>query len=355
MIETITDLPQRKNFHDVLAHEETDLFILKNRNNLYAAITNFGARWVSMHIPAGEVSHNIVAGYDTLAGYLNSKEPYYGAVVGRYANRIAEGKFTLNDVVYKLPLNDGTNHLHGGKNGFHNVVWNVIAAADHSITLEYISLDGEENYPGTLHTTLTYNLTDDDEMEVIFRATSDADTHVNIVHHAFFNLNGFDQDILDHSLFINADHITPVNQYLIPTGEIMSVSGTPFDFRNSQKIGENMFEEHEQLLFGKGYDHNFILNKTEPFSLAATATGDRSNIKLDVFTSQPGLQLYSGNVMAGENILSGGYADKKYHAFCLETQHFPDSPNHPAFPSTLLKPGDQFQSRTIFKFSVDRG
>lgn len=344
----------RNNFHDHISYAETDLFILRNKHNLHAAITNYGAKWVSMNIPTDNKITNVVAGYDSLDEYIQSSEKYYGAVIGRYANRIAEGKFSINGNAYELPVNNFPNHLHGGIKGFHDVVWEVLCADDHSITMEYFSEDGEEGYPGNLHIILTYTLSDNNEMEFLVQATTDKATPVNIVHHAFFNLNGFDQgDILDHELIIQADYFTPVNQYLIPTGEIREVAHTPFDFRLTKKIGEHIRDADGQLQIGKGYDHNFILRKNAPFSMAAKAKGNLSGIALEIFTTEPGMQLYTGNVMKGKNVLSGGNKDEQHHAFCLETQHFPDSPNQPAFPSTILQPGETYQTKTVFKFSTD--
>ncbi len=344
----------RNNFHQQIGYYETDLFILKNVNKLEAAITNYGARWVRMNIPVRGKIYNIVAGFNSIDEYIKSTEKYYSAVVGRYANRIANGKFTINDNAYELAVNNFPNHLHGGIKGFHDVVWEVLSATGHSITMEYFSEDGEEGYPGNLRIRLTYTLTDNDELEFLVQASTDKATPVNIVHHAFFNLNGFENgDILNHLLSINASDFTPVNETLIPTGEIRSVADSPFDFRMQKKIGQHIFDNDAQLKIGKGYDHNFVLNKPEPFSLAAKATGNVSGISVEVHTTEPGMQLYTGNFMKGENVLSGGYKDEQFCAFCLETQHFPDSPNQPNFPSAILQPGEEYQTKTVFKFSKD--
>ena len=353
IVQTQLSLPARENFHQVIGYEETDVFYLVNKNNVRAAITNFGARLISLLIPVNDSQLNIVAGYNTLDQYLQSTEPYYGAVVGRYANRIAGGKMKIGDVLYQLPINDPPNHLHGGIKGLHKVVWDVLEANDHSVTFEYFSRDGEENYPGNVTITLTYTLSDDNELAFIVNATTDADTPVNIVNHAFFNLNGMGNgNILKHSLEINAGYFTPVNKFLIPDGQLMKVDDTPFDFRKPHEIGKFIFDDDIQLQLAKGYDHNYVLNKPEPFSFAAAATGDISLLKMEVFTLEPGMQLYTGNGMRGENLLSGMVRDEVFTAFCLETQHFPDSPNHPAFPSTLLKAGEFYSTRTVFKFTI---
>ncbi len=347
--------PFRNNFHQEIDYCETDLFILRNTNHVIAAITNYGARWVRMDIPSGGKIFNVVAGYKSLGEYIQSTEKYYSAVVGRYANRIAKGKFTIDGNTYQLQLNDSPNHLHGGVKGLQDVVWEVLSADDHSVTMEYFSADGEEGYPGNLSVRITYTLNDNDELEFVVHASTDKATPVNIVHHAFFNLNGFaNGNILDHQLFINADYFTPVDEFLIPTGEIRAVNDTPFDFRNSKKIGARIFEQDEQLRYGKGYDHNFVLNKKESFSSAAKALGNISGISVEVFTTEPGMQLYTGNVMKGENMLDGGYRDEQFHAFCMETQHFPDSPNQTSFPNTILRPGEIYQTKTVFKFLRDR-
>ncbi len=345
----------RNHFHQQINYSETDLFILKNSNQVEAAITNYGARWIRMDIPCGDTKYNVVAGFNSINDYIQSTEKYYSAVVGRYANRIANGSFSLDGNTYQLPLNNPPNHLHGGLKGFHDVVWEVLEANDHSIVMEYISEDGEEGYPGTLTVKLTYTLNDDDELEFFVQAKTNKATPVNIVHHAFFNLNGFDKgDVLDHQLTIHANYFTPVNDSLIPTGEIKNVANTPFDFRAAKKIGAQIFADDAQLKFGKGYDHNFILDKPSAFSKAAKATGNISGISVEIFTTEPGLQLYTGNVMKGENLLQGIYKDEQFHAFCLETQHFPDSPNQSSFPSVILQPGELYQTKTVFKFSKDR-
>jgi aldose 1-epimerase len=277
---------------------------------------------------------------------------YYGATIGRYANRIANGTFSLQDKNYLLETNNGINHLHGGEKGFHNIVWDVEVQSKNSITFKYLSPDGEEGYPGNVAVFVTYTLTDDNEMAIEFKATTDRATIINLTNHAYFNLNGIG-NINDHTLYINADNYTPVNEHLISTGNIETVSDTPFDFRQPKKIGSDINNDNEQLKYGKGFDHNFVLNKkNDECSLAASATGDISNIKMNVFTTEPGIQLYTGNFMDGSNILANGSSDDFRTAFCLETQHFPDSPNKNNFPSTILTPGNTYKSRTVFCFST---
>ena len=339
-------------FDEILNGQKTGLYFLSNQNNVEIAITNYGARIVSFIMPDknGQPT-DVVVGFDSLKGYLNSTETYHGAIVGRYANRIARGKFSLNGNSYQLSINNPPNHLHGGPKGFNNQVWEVREVKNDSITLFYFSKDGEENYPGNLQVTLTYTLTGLNELVINYEVTTDQETVFNITSHPFFNLNGQGTGTIEnHLLQINANNYTPVDETLIPTG-IYSVVNTPFDFRKSKKIGDNINENNEQLKYGAGYDHNFVLNG-EGLRTAATTTGDKSGIVMEVITDQPGIQLYTGNYMNSENVIKYGLKDNHREAFCLETQHFPDSPNHPDFPTTVLQPGDLFRSTTIYKFSV---
>lgn len=291
---------------------------------------------------------NVTPAYPSLDAYLSPTEaPYHGATIGRYANRIAKGRFTLNEKIYSLPVNNAPNHLHGGPNGFHHQVWDVVEHKQDEIRLSYFSKDGEEGYPGDVTTTITYTLTDENELLIRYDAETTKDTPFNLTNHAFFNLNG-DGNILHHHLQIAADYFTPVDATLIPTGVLQNVEGTAFDFRNAKRIGEDIDKDEEQLKRGGGYDHNFVLNKkTNELSFAAKAIGDKSGIVMDVFTTEPGMQLFSGNFEAVK-----GDASTFRNTFCLETQHFPDSPNQPQFPNTILKPGNTFSSTTIYKFSV---
>ena len=339
-------------FNETLNGEKTGLYFLTNNNNVEIAITNYGARIVSLIVlDKNKHSTDVVVGFDSLKGYLNSTETYHGAVVGRYANRIARGRFSLNGNIYQLSINNPPNHLHGGPRGFNNQVWKVEETRNDSIKLSYFSKDGEENYPGNLNTNVTYTLTDQNELLIHYEATTDQETVFNITSHPFFNLNGQGAgSIENHLLQINADNYSPVDESLIPTG-IFTVKNTPFDFRKLKKIGQHINHDNDQLKFGAGYDHNFVLNGNG-LRNAATAIGDKSGIIMEVITDQPGIQLYTGNWMQGENSIKYGLKDNHREAFCLETQHFPDSPNHPEFPSTILQPGKVFRSTTKYKFSV---
>lgn len=345
------DIPDKNSFHS--AELGTGLFILKNKH-ITAAVTNYGARWVSMIIPdKNGILTDVVTGFDSLNGFIHSTEAYYGATVGRYANRIAKGKFELEGNTYTLATNIPPNHLHGGIIGFHAMVWEVLKAEENFLELVYFSKDMEEGYPGNLSVRVTYLLTDEDEMKINFEATTDCTTVVNLTNHAYFNLNGQGSgNIYDHRLTINADHFTPVDETSIPYGTYAEVRDTPFDFRGGKLIGADIEQDHQQIKYGSGYDHNFVLNKTTgELSFAAEAVGDRSGIKMQVFTTEPGLQLYTGNFMAGNNLLKGGLMDQRRYAFCLETQHYPDSPNKPGFPSTVLHSRETYESVSIFRFS----
>ncbi len=335
-------------FRKILNGKQVDIFLLKNKNDSEIAVTNYGARVVSWMYKGIDV----VVGFDSIDGYLSSTEFYYGATIGRYANRIRNAKFMLNGSEYHLQENNPPDQLHGGVNGFHNQVWDVEDVRANKIALSYLSKDAEEGYPGNLQVQLHYELTDEDELRITYVAQTDAATFINLTHHSYFNLNGQGSgSILNHTLQINADKFTPMDAGMLPAGGIASVAGTPFDFRQPHTIGERVNDNEEQLIFGKGYDHNFVLNNNGKFSFAAKVVGDRTGIVLETFTDQPGMQLYAGNFMRGENTIKGGYKDEYRTAFCLETQHFPDSPNQPHFPSVVLRPGDPFNSVTVYKLS----
>jgi aldose 1-epimerase len=339
-------------FNETLNGQKLSLHFLRNSNDIEIAITNYGARIVALIVP--DKNHepvDVVVGFDSLKGYLQSTETYHGAIVGRYANRIAKGRFSLNGKTYQLSINNPPNHLHGGPKGFNNQVWKIEEATGNTIQLSYFSKDGEENYPGNLNVSLSYTLTDQNELIIKYEATTDEATVFNITAHPFFNLNGQGSGTIeDHLLQINANRYTPVDEALIPTG-IFTVDNTPFDFRKEKRIGENINDANEQLQFGGGYDHNFVVNGTG-LRLAGTARADKSGIVMEVITDQPGMQLYTGNFMKSENTIKYGLKDHRREAFCLETQHFPDSPNHPDFPSTVLQPDEVFRSTTVYKFSV---
>jgi aldose 1-epimerase len=336
---------------------QVDLYTLTNAKGVEVAITNFGGIVVTVKVPDrnGKVA-DVVFGYDSLDGYINDKS-YFGALVGRYGNRIAHGQFVLDGVTYKLAKNNGENTLHGGVKGFNKVVWDAkeVASKDGaSLQLNYLSKDGEEGYPGNLKVQVVYTWTDANELKIDYSATTDKKTVVNLTNHSYFNLAGQGNgDILGHELTIQADRFTPVDAGLIPTGELRPVDGTPFDFRKRTAIGARITADDEQLKLGKGYDHNWVLNHTAEVSLAARAVEPNSGRVLEVWTTQPGVQFYTGNFLDGTVTGKGGKAYGFRTAFCLETQHFPDSPNHPEFPSTVLKPGERYHEVTLYKFLTE--
>ncbi|MCX2476899.1 galactose mutarotase [Pedobacter sp. MC2016-05] len=342
-------------FQKEIDGKKTGLYTLKNKNQAEAIFTNYGGRLVSLLMPDKDKKMvDVVVGFKSVSDYQNSTEPYFGATIGRFGNRIAKGKFTLDGKQYQLFTNNGENTLHGGKKGYQDVVWDAKQINQHTIQFDYLSKDGEENFPGNLKVTVTYTLTDDNELKMDYQASTDKTTVLNLTNHAFFNLNGEGSgDILNHEVKIFADEYTPVDSTLIPTGKIEKVKNTPFDFITATNIGARIKDNNEQLTFGKGYDHNYVLNKTKAMNMfqAASVKGDKSGIVMDVYTQEPGLQFYSGNFMQSKNIFKGGSKDDFRTAFCMETQHFPDSPNQPGFPSTVLKPGQVYKTSSIYKFS----
>lgn len=332
------------------------MYRLKNRNNLQAAFTHYGARLTGLWIPDknGKMT-DVVVGFNSVEEYVNSTERYFGATIGRFSNRIAKGTFTIDGKQYASSINDPPNTLHGGKMGFSEMLWDAVMPDDHSIRFSRLSKDKEEGFPGNLSVKVTYTLTDDNALQMEYVATTDKKTVVNLTNHAFFNLNGEGGGAINnHILQINADSYTPIDANLIPTGKIEAVAGTPFDFRQPQTIGARIDQANEQLKNAKGYDHNWVLNIDNPgaMSIAAVALGDQSCIVLEVLTQEPGLQFYSGNFMQSKNTFKSGAKDDYRTAFCLETQHFPDAPNQPAFPSTLLEPGREYRTKSAYKFSV---
>lgn len=346
-------LPNPKGFDGVIDGKKTALYVLKNKNKLQAAFTNYGGRLVSLLVPDknGKL-RDVVTGFDSNAKYQQSTEPYFGATIGRFGNRIAKGKFTLDGKNYTLFTNNGPNTLHGGKKGYQDVVWDAKTIDSTGVIFSYVSPAMEEGFPGTLTVKVTYTLTEANELKMDYEATTDKNTVVNLTNHAFFNLNGEGSGtILQHNLLINADNYTPIDSTFIPLGTINTVENTPFDFRKATTIGARIEEKNIQLKNGKGYDHNYVLNKVGT-AAAVTVVGDQSGIQMDVFTDQPGVQFYSGNFMLGKNTFKGGAKDEFRTAFALETQHFPDSPNQPAFPSTVLKPGQVYRTSSSYKFSV---
>lgn len=344
---------QKQSFGKTEDGQQTYLFTLTNKNGMEAAITNYGGTVVTLKVPDGNGKlDDVVLGYDKLEDYEAGKA-YFGAIVGRYANRIAHAKFTLDGTTYTLPKNDGDNHLHGV---FNKRVWNakdVSSSAGQALELTYLSKDGEDGFPGNLSVKVVYTLTDQNELKIEYSATTDKDTVLNLTNHCYFNLAGQGNgEILRTQLMIRADRFTPVDATLIPTGELRSVKGTPFDFLTSTVIGARIDQDDQQLKLGHGYDHNWVLNNATAGSLSAAAQAyePHSGRILEVSTTEPGLQLYTGNFLDGIRGKGGKVYNRRY-AFCLETQHFPDSPNHPQFPSTVLKPGQHFESTTVYKFS----
>lgn len=334
-----------------------ELFTLRNAKGAEVRISNYGGLVISIKVPDrnGQMG-DVVLGYDDLAGYLKDS-PYFGAMVGRYGNRIAKGKFTLDGTEYTLAVNNGPNALHGGIKGFDKVVWepSVMATpAGPVLELRYVSKDGEEGYPGNLSVTAVYSLTDDNGLKLEYTATTDKDTVVNLTQHSYFNLSG-KGDILKDVVMIPADKYTPVDSTLIPTGELRPVEGTPFDFRQPTAIGARINQNDEQLKFGNGYDHNWVINKTPgEFGLMARVYDPDSGRVLEVLSAEPGLQFYTGNFLDGHLTGKGGWAYQFRDAFCMEPQHFPDSPNQPNFPSVVLKPGQVYKNTIEFRFSVQK-
>jgi aldose 1-epimerase len=338
--------------------QAADLYTLTNKKGMEVTITNFGGIIVSLKVPDRSGKFEDVAlGYDSIDGYLTNKA-FFGALIGRYGNRIAHGKFALSGKTYTLPKNDGDNTLHGGPEGFNKRLWtakDVSTPKGQALELTYLSADGEEGFPGNLKTKVVYTLNDQDELTIAYSATTDKETVVNLTNHSYFNLAGQGNgDILSHELMIKGDQITAVDATLIPTGELRAVKGTPFDFNHATAIGARINQDDPQLKVGKGYDHNWVLNDhgSRTPVLVAEAYEPKSGRVLQVLSTEPGVQFYSGNFLDGTIQGKGNKAYNHRYGFCLETQHFPDSPNHPKFPSTTLKPGQTYSTTTIFKFST---
>jgi len=345
--------PDAKNFEATINGKAVKLYTLKNSKGASVAITNYGGRVVSLLVPDNKGAlTDVVLGYDSVKTYQKPKEPFFGAIIGRYGNRIGKGKFGLDGKAYQLDINDGVNTLHGGFKGFYAQVFDAAQPNDSTLNLTYVSKNGEGGYPGTLTSKVTYTLTADNALKIEYTATTDKTTIVNLTNHAYFNLNGAgDTTILDNIVRIDADNITPVDTTLIPTGKLQPVKSTPFDFTTAKAIGANINDKDEQLKNGKGYDHNFALNKHDISKSIATVSSPKTGIVMDIYTDEPGLQFYSGNFLTGAtNDGKGGKAYPHRSAFCMETQHFPDAPNQPAFTSTVLKPGQTYHTITIYKF-----
>ena len=348
-------IPDKKNFEDTVDGKQTDLYVLKNHNGMTAAITNYGGRLVSLLVPDkdGKMT-DVVVGFNSLEDYAKSTESYFGATIGRVGNRIAKGEFSLDGKKYTLFKNNGPNTLHGGKKGFQAVVWDASQPNDSTVLFTYLSKDMEEGFPGNLNVKVTYSLTGDNGFKCEYEATTDKKTVVNLTNHAFFNLNGEGSGtILNHSVQLFADGYTPIDSTMIPTGKIEPVAGTPFDFTKPVTIGARIEQDNQQLKYGNGYDHNFVLNETKVNGLnhAATVIGDQSGIVMDIYTEEPGMQFYSGNFMQGKNTFKDGSKDDFRTAFAMETQHFPDSPNQPSFPSIVLNPGQTYHTVSVYQFS----
>ncbi|MCS2608312.1 aldose epimerase family protein [Halomonas dongshanensis] len=344
---------------------EVDRYRLTNVNGLELEVINYGGTIVSLEVPDSQGQFDdIVLGFDTLDGYLSDTyrqvNPYFGALIGRYGNRIAGGRFSLEGETFTLATNDGDNHLHGGEQGFDQKLWQaepVDNARGPGVVLRYTSADGEEGYPGELDVEVTYTLTDQDELVIDYVAETDKATPVNLTQHSYFNLVGEGHASIEaHQLMLNADTFTPVDDSLIPTGERREVAGTPFDFTRPTAIGERIDQDNEQLTFGQGYDHNFVLDREKAgdgaLTLAARVWEPTTGRVLEIETTEPGIQFYSGNFLGGELTGKRGEVYQRRSGFALETQHFPDSPNQESFPSTILEPGERYHSRTVLRFST---
>ena len=356
-VQTPRPMMSRTPFERTPDDQPVDLITLRNRNGIEVQVLSYGGIIMSLKTPdrTGAID-DIVLGFDHVKDYVE-KSPYFGTLIGRYGNRIAKGKFTLDGQTYTLATNNNANHLHGGVKGWDKVVWTTDMFQNASavgVILTYTSKDGEEGYPGTVKARVTYSLNEQDELIVDYHATTDKPTVINLTQHSYFNLAGTKaNDILGHELMLNAAKYTPVDAGLIPTGEIATVEGTPFDFRTSTPIGARINDpKNEQIKFGLGYDHNFVLSRNGATGLvdAATVTEPLTGRKMTIRTTEPGIQFYSGNFLKGDLTGKGGRVYPHRSGFCLETQHYPDSPNQPKFPATTLRPGEEYKSQTVFKF-----
>jgi len=347
----------KESFGKTADGESVDLFTLTNRNGMEAKITNYGGIVTTLTAPDRNNKYaDVVLGFNDLDSYLKG-HPYFGALVGRYGNRIAKGRFTLNGVEYKLAVNNGENHLHGGIKGFDKVVWTARSMRTKlgpALSLTYVSKDMEEGYPGNLTVKVVYTLTNNNELRIDYSASTDKDTVTNLTHHSYFNLAGEGNgDILNHQLLLKASRFTPTDAGSIPTGELRNVQGTPFDFLKSTSIGARINQDEEQLKFGGGYDHNWVVNgRAGTLRQAASVYESTSGRVMDVWTTEPGIQFYTGNFLDGTLTGKSGKAYARRNGFCLETQHYPDSPNKPKFPTTTLRKGTTYRSTTIYRFSA---
>lgn len=348
--------PETDRFNTVLDGSDVSLYKIKNRKGVEVSVTNYGARIVSFLVPDSNGNiDDIVLGYNSIEEYLNSDNVYYGATIGRFGNRISNGTFTLNNVSYQLQKNESNNnHLHGGERGLHAVVWGISGQTDDCITFNYRSEDGECGYPGNLDLEVTFSLNESGELSISYKAVSDKKTIINLTNHAFFNLAGAGSgSVANHMITIHADSYTPVDEAMIPTGEIEPVADGVMDFRKMKPMGRDWNRDDPQLNIADGYDHNFVLRKRDEHSpaLAATVSEAKSGRMLEIETTEPGLQFYTANALNGQDVGREGIPYEAKTAFCLETQNFPDSPNKPQFPSAILEPGELFTSRTIYRIS----
>ncbi len=347
------------NFDKIVNGKQVGVYVLSNSQGIEATFTNYGQRLISLLVPDRDGHFkDIVLGFSSLEKYQKAHERYFGSVIGRYANRIAHGKFSLDDEEYLLAVNNGPNHLHGGPQGFHEVIWEAQQINDQWLEFTRTSPDMEEGYPGKLHAKVSYQLSNDNELKISYEARTDKKTPLNLTHHSFFNLKGEGEgSIEEHVLEINAQYYTPVNEQLIPTGKLANVSGSPFDFTQAKRVGQDLQESNQQLTFGVGYDHNYVLHDSpknaDGLVFAARVSEPESGRVMEVYTNEPGMQFYGGNFLSGQDIGKSGKPYLKREAFCLETQHFPNSPNQPAFPNTILSPGEVFRSHCTYKFSTD--
>ena len=330
---------------------EATLYTIKNKNGMVMEVTDFGATLYSLLVPDGAGNLiDVVLGYDDPAGYEGPGGTFFGATVSRNANRIAKGRFTLNSKEYQLDINNASNNLHSGLDFQSFRIWNVKQITDNSITFCLHSPDGDQGFPGAADLEVTYTLTDDNAVRLDYVATTDADTIINMTNHSYFNLNGHDSGpITRHSVWLDADHFTPTDNESIPTGEIRSVSGTPMDFRSKKEVGRDIGQDYEALIFGNGYDHNWCLNNGGKFAKVAELTGDVSGLTMEVYTDLPGVQIYTANYVENEAGKNGTVYQRR-HGICFETQYYPDTPNHPNFPSSICKAGEVYRTSTMFKF-----
>lgn len=350
---------KREDFQTTINGKQTDLYILKNNIGNEVAITNYGGALVAIMVPDREGKYaNVIQGHDNIQDVINSPEPYLSTLIGRYGNRIARGKFQLNGKEYTLPINNGPNSLHGGKHGFNAKVWDALQMNPQSLVLNYTSAYGEEGFSGEVKTTVVYTFTDENELVIEYMATANKKTIINLTSHGFFSLAGIANPtptIEDLQCEINADFYIPIDETSIPTGEILKVAGTPFDFRTAKPVGQDIDADHEQIRNGAGYDHCFVLNKHEEgeLSFAARIVEPHSGRTMDVYTTEPGVQVYTDNWADGYKGQHGATFPRR-SAICFEAQHFPDSPNRPYFPSVVLRPGEQYKQKTIYRFGVEK-